>query len=226
MTSVLEDPLNDWIREYLLAKRSFEAVECIFSLGQGKPVSNDFALYAFWSMVDRIILALCKTDEDLRVRLPVGKRGPKTHEPGPIGKLLKKNRREFRRDPWETGDPSLADLHRQGCEQPFDRLFPDVVKRADLSPTVADLAGFCERVSAAVQPLRDHRNTLIAHRDKMPKPARLDDIRNAFKTLDPLLEDLFLVATRGTYMLMTLGGGANPERFAEAFVDLMIGRRP
>lgn len=230
MTSVLDDPLSKCIREYLLAKRSFEAVECIVSLGKDKPAYDDFALTAFWSMVDGIILALCRMDEDLKVRLPVGglpcptcgKR--ETPKPGRIGKLLQKNLEEFRRDPWLTGDPSLADVHRQDCERPFDRLFPNVVKRAGRSPTVVDLAGFSERVSAAVQPLRDHRNSLIAHRDRMPKPARLNDIRSAFATLDPMLEDLFLVATRGSYKEMRLGGTADPERFAEAFVDLMRGR--
>lgn len=236
MTSALEDPLRDWIREYLRAKRSFEAVERIVSLGKDKTVCDDLAFDVFWRMVDGIILALCKTDEALRVRLPVGGpkcfacgKGTKARKPGSIGKLLKTNLENLRRDAWRdwpAEEPWMVDINRKDYEPVFDGLFPDVVGRGDLSPTVADLAGFSARVSAAVQPLRDHRNTLIAHRGKMPKPARFDDIRNAFATLDPLLESLNRVATRGAYMHMTLGGGANPERFAEAFVDLMIGRRP
>lgn len=73
------------------------------------------------------------------------------------------------------------------------------------SPTVADLAGYSEPVSAAVQLVRDHRNTSIAHRSQEPKPAKFVDIRNAFGELDGPLHDLNLVAAAGTGMSMTLG---------------------
>lgn len=233
MTSALKERLSDWIVEYLRAERTFGAVEGIIKAGKDKTVYDDFALDAFWSMVAGVILSLCKTDEDLRVILPVGAppcgtcgKGIKSPKPGPIGKLLKANLGDMRRDAWKnwpTEEPWLADVHREDYEPVFDRLFPDVADRGDVSPTVADLAGYSDRVSAAVQPIRDHRNTLIAHRAKKPKPAKFDDIRKAFCELKGLLRDLYLVATAGTGMSMTLGGGANPARFAEAFVSLMVG---
>ena len=232
MSSVLKEPLSDWIVEYLHAKRTFGAVERVITLGTGKRIRNDFAWDASWTMIAGVILSLCKTDEDLRVKLPVGAppcgtcgKGTKTPKPGPIGTLLKANLRDLRRDAWKSwprDEPRLADVHRKDYEPVFDGLFPDVAGRGDVSPTVADLARYSARVSKAVQPVRDHRNTIIAHRSQSPKPAKLADIRHAFSELDGLLEDLYFVATAGAGMNMTLGGGTDPELFAEAFVALMV----
>ncbi len=113
--------------------------------------------------------------------------------------------------------------YRVAFEAAFDRVFPNVAARNAQQLEHEDLASFSERLRTEMKPVRDHRNSMVAHAGK-PKPATFVGVRRVVDLLDQRLRDLYFVASRGTQMEMTMGGGANSTRFAQAFVDLLQNR--
>lgn len=129
--------LSDWVVQLLWADRMLVALEKTAALAHDKPLRNDYAEAAFWAMHDGVVLEVCHTEEALRVYAPrnqtrckaCGKK-PKPEPPsqGPIGKLLKKNIMEIRRDSWramhEEQEPAerrlLQTLSRKSVEAAFD----------------------------------------------------------------------------------------------------------
>lgn len=229
--------LSDWVVQLLWAERMLVALEKTAALAHGKTIRNDFAEAAFWAMHDGVVLEVCLTEEALRVYAPRNqarckacrkKPKPEPPSPGPIGKLLKKNIKEIRRDSWkamhEEEEPAerrfLQALSRKSVEEAFDRLFPGVAQRGDEYPQLHELEALSDRVRTIAKDVRDFRNKAVAHRKANAPTLLLKQLRETVDGLKQVLWDIYFIATGGD-MSMELGGGANVNRFAAAFSNLL-----
>lgn len=121
--------------------------------------------------------------------------------------------------------------HRRGRERTHPRPrcvprflrspFPRVLERGDGKTNHSDVDDLRKRLRAAVQPIKEHRDTVVAHWDDDPRPATWEQLDVAVATVEETLKDLYFACTFGN-LEWKIGYSADPDIVAAQLADIML----
>ena len=232
MDKALEKELDVWAYPYLEARDTFSVLKMIELPPSGELV-NAYADAAITTMLRGVILEVCIAAEELRVPrtppsttpCPACGRGPKTPAKGRFGKALLAHADTVTRNPWEGRSVNEEPTPLEAKEEfwaAYDRLFPDVAKRSATTPTRDDIADLSEQFSRVVEPLRNHRNTMIAHKRPKQVVVGLEAVDKCIAEVDRLVRDVEFVLSGGAVTGSSVGTFSDEEAFAAKMSALLL----
>ncbi len=120
------------------------------------------------------------------------------------------------RDEWLQKD------QRKYLVAKYNNLFPEMKKEKRTRPNQADFDLMCEKLDIVSKPVKDHRDTVVAHKDEKPKPATFRDIERQLKTIERFLFDFYMVHSFVHYTTDFGGNASDIPESAKEYSELIL----
>lgn len=222
--------LDREIHFFLNLKRLAELQIRTFKTCSAKTIKNDLLYEQFlFASIDGLFTRLHNFGERLIGFLAVVKGGH-------LYNLKRNNRRGLAVAPREVNvvsgpDERLArsvarditeELQQKFLER-YDARFPGVSARSAGAPNHKDIDAVVDKLRKVLEPIKRHRDKVVAHWDDQAEPATVTDLEHALAHIEALLGDLFLFSQLGSYVFELGGIAADVKGTAIDLCELILG---
>lgn len=104
----------------------------------------------------------------------------------------------------------------------YDKWFPNVRKEGRGKPNHSDFDLIKNEIKKVMEPVKSHRDTVVAHIDPKPNPTTPRELAAVFSYLEGLLGDFFFICTFVRYVFELGGYAANVGQTAELLASVIL----
>jgi Acetyltransferase (GNAT) domain len=222
--------LDNQIYYFLQLKRLYELQAEILLRCEGRLIKNDLIYQQMlFASLDGLFVRISNFHDRLHKFFNL----IKAHH---LHRFKRNNKRDLAVNPREvlTGDfrekgvdRRTADIFtkeiQRNFDKQYDKLFPGVRERNEGCPNHSDFDQIAEKLRKIFDPIKNHRDTVVAHWDKKGEPATISELKIALDHLEYLLGAFYLVSKLGTYIFELGGIAARVEQTAVDLAELILG---